>query len=88
MPEQLVGDEALAKGLEDGNTAGNAGLEIDRHVGLLGQGNQLRSPFGQKGFISGDERLAGSDGRLGHLQGIRGTPEEFDHDLDSWVGNH
>ena len=86
--QQLIGDQALAQGLQHGNAAGHAGLKIDRHAGLLGEGDQLRTPLGQQGLVGGDERFAGGDGRLRHLGGLGDASEEFDHDLDGRVGDH
>ena len=54
----LVGDQALAEGRDDGDASGHGGLEGDRAALLSRPIEQLRPMFGQEGLVGRDHVLA------------------------------
>ena len=56
----LVAGERLAQGLDDGDAAGDRGLEVERDAVLLGQLGQLGAVLGEQRLVGGDDMLAGT----------------------------
>ena len=66
--EKLVGDKTFAEDLDNGNTARDAGFEIDWSVGLVCLGDEFVTAFGEEGFIGGNEGLSCLKASLGNLK--------------------
>ena len=84
----MVGDETFAEDLDNGNTARDAGFEIDWSVGLVCLGDEFVTAFGEEGFIGGDEGLSCLKTSLGNLKRIGHATDEFDHDMHGWIGDY
>ena len=61
---ERVADQAFAQRLDDRDAAGDRGLEIERHVMLLGERGKRHAVARQQGLVGGDDRFAGRERRL------------------------
>ena len=82
-----VGGQAFAQGLDDGDAAGDCGLEGQGDAGGLGLRCQGRAVYGEQGLVGGDDGLAGGEGR-GDQGGGRAVAaaDQFHDDIHGRVG--
>ena len=82
---EAVGDEPLADGLDDGNAAGDAGLEEELAAMPADGVEDLRAVLAEQRLVGRDDDLAGAEGAQGELAGDRGAADELAHDVDLGV---
>ena len=58
---EAVSDEAFADGLDDGDSAGDAGFEKELATMLADGGKDFRTMLAEQGLVSGDDNLAGTE---------------------------
>ena len=83
----MVGHEPVAQGADDGDPAGDAGLEEEIDVALGGQVEQLVAVLGDDGLVGGDHVLARFQGLPDPAAGPR-RPGQLDHHLHPRIGDH
>jgi hypothetical protein len=84
----VITDEALLQGLDDGYAAADCGFEGEKGVVLGSQWEEAGAMFGQQGFIGGDDMLARLEGGLDGGQGGVFASSDFDENVDVRVGGH
>ncbi|MEY4403470.1 MAG: hypothetical protein RIR91_1505 [Verrucomicrobiota bacterium] len=82
---EAVGDEAFADGLDDGDAAGDAGLEEELAAMLADGGEDLRAVLAEQGLVGGDHDLACAERTEGELAGLGGPADEFADHVDLGV---
>src|SRR5690606_32308663 len=87
-PLDMIGGEAFADGLDDGDATRHRGLEGHHHTVLARLGEDLVAVLGQQGLVGGDHVLAIGDG-LEHQLARHGiAADQFDHDINIRVAHH
>src|SRR5206468_1976852 len=78
----LVGGESLAQGGDDGDTAGDAGLEGDGAVVPPGGIEYLAAVQGEQRLVRGDDILTGGEQVEDRVSGPARAANQFDGDVD------
>lgn len=81
----LIADEGVLDGFDDGDSASDGGFEKDRGFHFSGNGEQLDSAFGEQGFVASDDGFFCEQGSSDDFKSIRGAADEFDDDVDRGV---
>ena len=81
----LVADERVLNGFDDGDATGDGGFEKDGGFHFPGQGEQLDAALGEEGFVAGDDGLFRVEGGSDDFKSIRGASDQFDDDVDRGV---
>ena len=84
----IVGDQALAEGLDDGDAAAYAGFKPESNLVLHGGFKEAVPALGEQGFVRGDDVFAGLQGGQDELVGRVNPAYDFDCDLDGGVRDH
>ena len=83
-----VGTQPLAQSFDDRYAACNSRLKCHHHTFFVRSSKNLCAMHSQQGFVGCHHMLAGSNRFEHQLFGDAITTDEFDHDVDVWIGNH
>ena len=87
-PFDLVGRQAFTQAFDDGNAACHGGLKHYHHAFVVCCLKNLGAVHGQQRFVGCHHVFARSN-RLHHQRlGNAVTADQFDDDVDLWIGNH
>ena len=82
----LVSREEFAQRLDDGDTAGHRGLEVERDALLLGELGEFDAVLGEQCLVGGDDVLAGIERRFDRILGDAvGAADQLDERFDFWI---
>jgi len=79
--------ERLAQGADDRNAAADAGLEADRHSGLVGGPKKFLAMLGQQRLVAGDNIFARGECLQYQLAGRFDTAKQFDDNIYIGTGH-
>ena len=86
-PFDLVGRQAFADGLDDGDAAGHGRFEGDHDTLFARAGEDLVAVLGQQGLVGGDDVLAVGNGFQDEFAGQGVAAYQLDHDVDLGVAD-
>ena len=81
----LVADEGVLDGLDDGDAARDGSLEEDRGLHFPGNGEQLDAALGKQGLVAGDDGFFREQRGGDDFESIRGAADQLDDDIDGGV---
>ena len=75
----MIADQGFPHRLDDRNPASHCRFKVERHILLLGQGDQLITVPSQQRLVAGHHGFPGKDGGLDQIIGL-GDPSDQFHD--------